>query len=117
MLTAPSQAPHPIRARKLVNHRGRRWDRVEMTYMGLITGSFVFSLVMPATVVSPMKPVASVPMVLTAVILTLVGVAGALTAGWLAFRRTQLWGWLIATWLPAFGVVAGAAVLAGTKMY
>ncbi|WP_309570650.1 hypothetical protein [Deinococcus sp.] len=117
MLTAPSHAPHPIRARKLVNHRSRRLLRAEQGSIAWIGAGFAFALIAPAMVVSPMDMQASAPAAITAASLTLVGVCAALTAGWIAFQRSQVYGWLISTWLPAFGLVAGAAVLAATKMY
>lgn len=117
MLSAPSHAPHPMRARKLVNHSSRKLLRSELVSITWIGAGFAFALIAPAMVVSPMNMHASALAVIVAATLTLVGVVTALTAGWMAFRRSQVYGWLISTWLPSFGLVAGAAVLAGTKMY
>lgn len=117
MLTAPSLAPHPVRARKLVNHRSRSLLRAEVVSIAWIGAGFAFALIAPTMVVSPMDMHAPATAVIAAASLTLVGVGAALTAGWMAFRRSQVYGWLISTWLPSFGLVAGAAVLAGTKMY
>ena len=77
---------------------------------------FVVALGAPSLVVSPSQPSASVGKVVTAFGLTAVGVAIALVAGGLAYRRTRDYGWLIATGMPAIALVAGGAILAATKV-
>ena len=32
-------------------------------------------------------------------------------------RRSEVYGWPVAPWLPSFGLVAGAAALVGTERY
>lgn len=116
MATTASDKPLPMRHSKPpINAAGppSRASKVSIVVIGL---GYLVGLAIPPFIVSPGQLNASTGSVLFAFGFTLLGVAIVLVAGALALKRTRNFAWLIITAVPSVAIVAGGAILAGTKL-
>ena len=112
----PTPTRLPLRHRNPPINPSERPSRASVLSLLIIGVGYLISLVAPSLLVSPSAPSAPMSRVLAAFGFTLLGVAVSVVAGFLAFRRTGNWAWLIITGVPAVTLVAGGAILAATKV-
>lgn len=112
----PTPTRLPLRHRNPPINPSQRPSRASVLSLVIVGVGYLISLVAPSLVVSPSAPSAPMSRVLAAFGFTLLGVAVSVVAGFLAFRRTSNWAWLIITGVPAVSLVAGGAILAATKV-
>lgn len=112
----PTPTRLPLRHRNPPINPSGRPSRASMLSLLVVGIGYLISLVAPSLLVSPSAPSAPLSRVLAAFGFTLLGVAVSVVAGFLAFRRTSNWAWLIITGVPAVTLVAGGAILAATKV-
>ncbi len=98
-------------------HRMEKPPKSSLVELALIGLAYLFALVAPSLVVPPGQERATAARVAVAAGLTLLGVAVALVVAGIAFRRTRNFSWLVVGVVPSFALVAGAAILAGTKAF
>ena len=114
IMTAASPDPTPtrlpLRHRNPPINPSQRPSRASVVSLVIVGIGYLISLV------SPSAPSAPMSRVLAAFAFTVLGVAVSVVAGFLAFRRTHNWAWLIITGVPAVSLVAGGAILAATKV-
>jgi branched-subunit amino acid transport protein len=105
------QVRPPIRPTRPVQNRLAPVSRRSLAELAWLTGCLAFALVTPALAVSPNSTDATWPQIWTALGLTVLGVLAALIVGFLAFRRTKNYAWLIIVGVPAFTVLTGAIIM------
>ncbi len=118
MTSAASDKPPPLPMRRRnppINAAGPP-TRASKTSIVVIGVGYLVGLAIPPFIVSPGQLNASTGSVLLAFGFTLLGVAIVLVAGALALKRTRNFAWLIITAVPSVAIVAGGAILAGTKL-
>lgn len=116
MASTPSDKPLPLRRPNPPINAAGPPSRASKVSIAVIAVGYVVGLAIPPFIVSPGQLNASTGSVLLAFGFTLLGVAIALVAGALALRRTRNFAWLIITGVPSVAIIAGGAILAGTKI-
>jgi uncharacterized BrkB/YihY/UPF0761 family membrane protein len=116
-MSAPSsndQQPPPLRADNPALHR-IRWRKESLVYLAVVGLGYLIGLVGPSFVVPPGAASAPGDRIVIALAITVLGVAIAMVAAMLAYRRRHNWSWLIIGSVPAIALIVGGAILAATK--
>lgn len=118
MTTTPEPAakPLPMRRRNPPINAAGPPSRASKLSIVFIAVGYLVGLAVPSFIVSPGELNASTGSVVLAFGFTVLGVVIALVAGFIALRRTGNFAWLIITAVPSVAIVAGGAILAGTKL-
>jgi branched-subunit amino acid transport protein len=90
---------------------------ISLVELALVGAAYLFALVAPTFVVPPGQETAPGGRVALAAGLTVLGVLVAVVVAMVAFRRTRNFSWLVIGVVPSFAIIAGAAILAGTKAF
>jgi hypothetical protein len=102
------QKTPPLRPMAPVSRRSR-------LQLAAVAALLLVGALAPAAVVAPGATTAPVARILVAVALTVVPSLGAMAVGWVAFRRTRNYSWLIVAFIPSFTLILGGVILAATK--
>ncbi|GAB3596058.1 hypothetical protein GCM10027446_22390 [Angustibacter peucedani] len=111
---AKEPAP-PLRHVDPNTHHMDKPPAISLVELALVAAAYLFALVAPSFVVSPSATSASGGKLALAAGLTVLGVLVALVVAMMAYRRTRNFSWLVIGIVPSITLVAGAAILAGTK--
>jgi hypothetical protein len=111
----PPDQPLPLRFHNPPLHPAGRPPASSLVSLAVVAAGYLLALVGPSLVVAPTASSAPAGRLATAFGLTALGVAVAVVAAGLAYRRTRNWSWLVIASIPAVALIAGGAILTATK--